>query len=97
MDLAKLTADTFAPHIGEQFRVDPGAEPAFDLTLVEVSEDTQQGAPRRPFCVVFRGGPQLPQPQRVYRLEHDALGPLEIFLVPIGPDAQGQRYEAVFS
>jgi hypothetical protein len=36
-------------------------------------------------------------PQRIYRLEHAALDPLEIFIVPIGPDAEGMRYQAVFT
>jgi hypothetical protein len=36
-------------------------------------------------------------PQRIYRLQHEELGQLELFLVPIGPDADGMCYEAVFS
>jgi hypothetical protein len=30
------------------------------------------------------------------RLEHSALGLLELFLVPIEPDAAGLRYQAIF-
>jgi hypothetical protein len=33
----------------------------------------------------------------MYRFEHDRLGPLEIFIVPLQPDAGGARYQAVFS
>jgi hypothetical protein len=36
-------------------------------------------------------------PQRIYRLEHDELGALDLFLVPIGRDDSGVRYEAVFT
>ena len=36
-------------------------------------------------------------PQRIYRLRHDRLGAFEVFLVPIGPDAVGMRFEAVFA
>jgi hypothetical protein len=33
----------------------------------------------------------------MHHLEHEALGDLDLFLVPIGPGADGrQRYEAVF-
>jgi hypothetical protein len=47
--------------------------------------------------LLFRG-PRTPVlPQRIYRLEHAVMGPLEIFLVPIGPDAEGMRYQAVFT
>ena len=37
--------------------------------------------------------------QAMYTLEHDALGTLQLFIVPIGPDPdrQGMRYEAVFA
>jgi hypothetical protein len=40
-------------------------------------------------------------PQAIYPLEHQALGRMEIFLVPIGPDPRGKRkgmqYEAAFN
>jgi hypothetical protein len=41
---------------------------------------------RAPFSLEFRGGPDPPLPQRIYRLEHDELGAIEIFLVPIASD-----------
>ena len=48
---------------------------------------------RAPFSLVFRGGPSPPLPQRIYRVEHELLGAIEIFLVPIAADS----YEAVFT
>ena len=46
---------------------------------------------------VFRG-PEAPiLPQAIYSLELESLGRLEIFLVPVGPQAGGMGYEAVFS
>jgi hypothetical protein len=48
---------------------------------------------RAPFSLVFLGGPNPPLPQRIYRVEHDRLGVMEIFLVPIAAD----RYQAVFT
>ena len=36
-------------------------------------------------------------PQGVYRIGHQALGEHGIFVVPIGRDAEGTRYEAVFT
>jgi hypothetical protein len=52
---------------------------------------------RTQFSLVFRGGPDPPLQQRIYCLEHEQLGALDLFLVPLGPDAAGQRYEAVFN
>jgi hypothetical protein len=82
-DLATLTLDDFAPLKGDRFRV-----ASFELELVEVNALPQDG-----FALVFAGGPAPPLPQGVQRVDHDALGPLDIFLVPVGPD----RYEAVFT
>lgn len=96
MDLATLTAQTFAPHVGECFRVAAAEDVAFDSRLVEVTEG-DPGFNRNQFSLVFRGGPDVPVPQAIYRLEHEHLGALDVFLVPIGPDGEGQRYQAVFS
>ena len=98
-DLASLTADDFAAHSGSRYllRIAGGAEP-ISLELVEVTASSR-GAQRggRPFSLVFRGprSPSLPQAQ--YRLEHDAMGAIDIFLVPIALDPQGLSYEAVFN
>ena len=97
MDLAEVTAERFAPLQGDRFRVDPGDSPAFDVELISILEADHRGPSRSQFSIVFRGGPDPPLPQRIYRVEHDELGALEIFLVPLGPDDLGQRYEAVFT
>jgi hypothetical protein len=92
-DLERLTVDDFAPLLHERFRVDPGDRPAFELELVEVTEIPREPGGRAPFSLVFQGGPSPPLPQRSYAVEHERLGALEIFLVPIAAD----RYEAVFT
>jgi hypothetical protein len=35
--------------------------------------------------------------QGTFELEHESLGQLQIFLVPIGIDSRGIRYQAVFN
>lgn len=53
--------------------------------------------PTSPFALLFRG-PQRPVlPQGTYPLAHGTLGRLELFMVPIGPDAVGMRYEIIFN
>ena len=96
-DLEAITVETFSPLRGERFRVVPGDSPDFELELADVVDAGQEGARRRQFSLLFRGGPDPPLGQRIYRVEHDELGGLDIFLVPLGPDAVGQRYEAVFT
>lgn len=95
-----LTADDFQRCLRQTFTVMLVDDEAYALELTSVQyvgEPWQPGA-RRPFSLWFthpRRDAYLPQ--RVYRLEHPDLGTLEIFLVPLGPDAGGMRYEAVFS
>ena len=52
---------------------------------------------REPFSVVFRAPATPVLAQMIRRLEHPELGAFELFLVPIGPDDVGMRYEAVFT
>lgn len=97
--LETLTDASFSPHVGTTCRLHaaPGA-PSVDLVIAEV-QVYKWGAPghRAPFSVFFRGPADRPLQQKIYRLEHDQLGTLDLFLVPLGPDAGGQRYEAVFT
>jgi hypothetical protein len=95
MDLATLTAQDFAARTGEVFVLHTTEESSFETRLIEVSEG-QGGYSRQQFSLVFRGGPEHHASQGTYRLDNDAMGSLAIFLVPIGPDAHGQRYQAVF-
>jgi hypothetical protein len=99
--LDALTHESFLPHVGTDFPARLGPDATLGLTLIEVEATGPAPAGgatrRRPFSLLFRG-PRAPVlPQRIYRLEHAALGPLEIFIVPIGPDAHGMRYEAIFT
>lgn len=53
---------------------------------------------RHPFSVILRAGPpDKHQPQGTYGLNHPQHGQLQLFMVPIGPDEQGMRYEISFS
>jgi uncharacterized protein DUF6916 len=88
-DLDALTVADFEPLIHERFRI----ATQFHVELVEVSEIPREPGGRVPFSLVFEGGTTPPLPQGIYSVEHDDLGALEIFLVPIAAD----RYEAVFS
>ncbi len=113
--LETLRYASFAPLLGETFRLDRAPEAALELALIEVkrlgpeaddvaagetedeAQDRAQDRPRRPFSLLFRG-PAAPRlGQGTFRLEHAALGALDIFLVPMEPDAEGPRYEAVFT
>jgi hypothetical protein len=91
-DLEALTTADFAPLLNDRFTISADVQ-TFDAQLVEVSEIPREPGGRAPFSVVFQGGPNPPVPQRIFRVEHERLGAIEIFLVPIAAD----RYEAVFT
>src|SRR5262245_47328268 len=96
--LQDLTAASLEALLGTPFRIDFGGESPLVVVLYEVARHEQHPGPRpQPFPAHFRGPYPPILPQKIYPMEHDQLGTLEIFLVPIGPDAQGMRYEAVFN
>ena len=97
--LESLDVTSFAGRIGEPFRIVMDDATLLTTRLIEVTpaDTPARGARRTPFSLVFRSPPGAPLPQRIYRLHHEELGALDLFLVPIGPDADGMLYEAVFS
>ena len=98
VDLASVTRETFAPHLGSHFSLALN-DGVLQLELVAVDElRASPDAPRAPFALRFRTpGVMGYVPQRIHALAHPVLGTLEIFLVPLGADAVGMRYEAVFA
>ena len=93
--LARLTVDHFVPHIGQPFEVTAqGLTVALSL---QSAEPLRLVAPfgRQGFALVYAGESSLPQ--GIYTVAHPTLGGLDLFLVPIGPGAQGLQYEAIFN
>lgn len=98
-DLAALRHEQMAALVGETFRLHCSAEQAVDLTLAEAKRLGAARPDRRaPFSLIFHPADRnFTLPQQVYPLSHPQLGTLDIFLVPIRPDAGGNRLEAVFT
>ena len=95
-----LTVEAFQPRVGNRFRICPSQDDAVDAELIEARQLGGGGRPtnrRAPFALVFRTTLTAVMPQRIYRVEHDAMGAYEIFLVPVGKDATGVLYEAIFT
>lgn len=96
--LQDLTPASFSEQMGTPFRIHVEGAGSMEVELCEVILHEPHDGPRKqPFSVHFRGHRQSYLPQGIYRLEHDRMGTLKIFLVPIGPDGDGMRYEAVFN
>ena len=101
--LERLAATSFLPVVGETFVLDAGDAGRLDLELVEArlhDPDAPAQDPsgaRAPFSLVFRGPAEPILPQRTYELEHESVGAIAIFIVPIAHDGAGTSYEAVFA
>ena len=97
----ELRIETFENRVGEIFRlvVPGGTELALRLSEVTPlsSATSPPGSTRSPFTLLFHGPLSPWVRQATHRLEHAGLGSLDLFLVPLGPDAAGMRYEAVFT
>ena len=96
--LETFTHDTFAPRLGESFRVrlDDGSAVETRLASARTWGSGSDGR-RVPFTLTLVGPLQPMLPQRSYRVENDSLGDFELFLVPVGPNVAGMQYEAVFT
>jgi hypothetical protein len=101
--LETFTHATFAPLLGQTFHCQVSPVAGVDMhlitaTLLTADTTSQEQAQRRlPFSLLFRGPREIVLPQRIYTLSHTTLGTFGLFLVPIGPDAEGMRYEAIFT
>jgi hypothetical protein len=98
--LATLGQADFARHLRTEFRLWLPDGGTLELVLLEASPHPHlPHAPdrRHGFSVVFRGASPGRLPQGIYRLDHDVMGSLDLFLVPIGPREGGMCYEAVFN
>ena len=94
-----LTLEDFEPLIGQPFRMAyPGHAEALTLTAARVAPTVPPSGMRQGFLLTFAGESRdVLLGQHSYRLENDALGMLEIVLVPIDRLPDGNfAYEAVF-
>lgn len=91
-----LTKEAFSENLNTMFRVPLGDSKAVELELIDVAENVATPVQEQ-FSVLFRGPLEYYFPQHVYHIEHDKLGEMDIFIVPVGKEKDGFRYEAVFN
>jgi hypothetical protein len=91
-----LTKEAFAENLNTKFRIPVQGGSAAELELVEVVE-TMATPSRQQFSVFFRGPLDYMLPQAIYRMEHEKMGTIDLFIVPIGKEPDGFHYEAVFN
>ncbi len=95
----RVSKEDFAKQLHTKFRVRAeGAEAELELDEVAVFE----GAANDPsnmerFSIFFEGPQNVFLQQGVYTLDHEQLGELTLFIVPVERSTGGFRYESVFN
>jgi hypothetical protein len=93
--MENLKFSDFAPLVNSRFRIHLDSSKYFDLELIEANDLSHPG--QEQFSLIFRGPLNGPTAQQVFDIEHDSLGKLNLFLVPISIEKDGVRYEAIFN
>ena len=99
-DLKTLSFEQLEPCLNQPFAITPEGHEPLILELIAVEKRGHfdpDFADRQAFSLIFRGPLEPVLEQQIWPMQHAAMGSLEIFLVPIGPDKKGMRYEAVFT
>jgi hypothetical protein len=91
-----LSKEAFSENLNTKFRIPSQSDEALEMELIEVVE-TMRTPTREQFSVFFRGPLEYRLPQSIYHMEHEKMGEMDIFLVPIGKGQEGYNYEAVFN
>jgi len=95
-----LDKEDFARVTNQEFDVDVG-DATVTMTLIAMEPFKTPGhAPREAFSLIFKSTSPLVLPQRIYPMRNRALAgaqKVDVFIVPIGRDANGVRYQAVFN
>ena len=98
--LSELTHESFERCLNQTFEVRGANVEPLELELVAVKvvgEPIAGVTTRHAFSLLFRGPRDRMLGQALYRFENELAGTLEFTIVPIGPDAEGLRYEAIFN
>jgi hypothetical protein len=90
------THASFAENLNTAFSLQHPQWGIMTVDLVEVSE-LRETSRQRMYSLVFRGSLEQPLQQGQYPISHEKMDAGELFLVPIGREADGFRYEAVFN
>jgi hypothetical protein len=94
------TQAEFAANLNSTFRVKADASQPIELKLIEVKGHQSELHPRpdmERFSVFFVGPEDYFLPQSMYSLTHEEMGDFDVFLVPLGKEADGYHYEAIYN
>lgn len=94
---ATLEHEEFSKYLNTTFRVLVDDINTLELKLNEVSDRRVSPHHQERFEIIFRGPREPLITQGSYRLEHDEMGDLILFIVPVEQNNDGIFYEACFN
>ncbi len=93
VDLATVWKSSFDPHVNSTFSVQLAPDLRVDLELVQITEKRYSNT--ESFSLFFRGPRDIYLASMMHRLEHEAMGVLDVLITPVGKDDEGVNYQAV--
>lgn len=90
----------FQPYLNQQIAIRFSPEVTLNAELIEAKQiqSVTVSPDRVPFSLIFRTGQKGEYyNQAIFGVQHPEKGEIPMFLVPLGPDASGMRYQAIFS
>jgi hypothetical protein len=94
--LLDWTQERFEQALNSRFEIEIPGQGQQNLDLIAVTRYPSSPAAVA-FAALFRGALEKPFGQGLYTIRHEHLGQTELFLVPVGREQDGFRYEAVFN
>jgi len=96
--LNEIPLEAFSAIVGQTVRVSSGEHYIdAEVTQAQILANPSPRAQAPFFVIVRHNGATRAINQGIYQIAHPNLGTLDLFLVPIGPDAQGMCYEITFN
>lgn len=98
-NLSLIKSDDFKACLNRPLDVHFSESAAISSVVTRVTDLNSYSPLERPaFSVELQTtGDMTVRPQGIYRINHPVINGLDVFLVPIGMDNNGMKYEAVFS
>ena len=91
-----LSIETYRILLNQKFSIYFGPENKLEAELVEVADRTRS-KDQVQFSLLFNVPEAAPCEQGLYKVEHPEMEKTELFLVPVGKDGEGIKFEAVFN
>ncbi len=97
--LDTLSIADFEPYLQTEFSIRFTQEVTLPSLLIEAKTlNTYSELERKPFSLTFRTQQKdTYYNQAIFGLQHPEKGEILMFMVPLGLDSEGMRYEAIFS